>query len=92
MTPFEGTTGPDQPGRLQTYITDGITVTFDPEACVHSGVCLQALPAVFDVRRRRWARPELASPEQVAAAIRKCPSGALQYQLSQQEPPPVSGG
>lgn len=80
------------PRRLQTYVTDGITVTFDPEACVHSGVCLQTLPAVFDVRRRRWVRPELASPEEVAAAIRKCPSGALQYRLPEQRLPPGSGG
>jgi uncharacterized Fe-S cluster protein YjdI len=36
-----------------------LTVTFDPEVCKHSGVCLMALPAVFDVRRKRWihARP-----------------------------------
>ena len=78
-------------GRLQTYVSDDITVTFDPDVCIHSGVCLQTLPAVFDVRRRRWVRPELASAEQVAAAIRKCPSGALQYRLPQDEPPSAAG-
>ena len=79
-------------GRLQSYVTADITVTFDPEVCVHSGVCLQTLPAVFDVRRRRWVRPELASAEQVAAAIRICPSGALQYRLpGDEQPAPDSG-
>ena len=80
--------------RLQTYVTDDITVTFDPEVCIHSGVCLQVLPAVFDVRRRRWVRPELASAEAVAAAIRQCPSGALQYRVPptpRDEAPPPSG-
>lgn len=67
--------------RLQTYTAPGITVTFDPNVCIHSGVCLRTLPMVFDVRRKRWVAPEAASPEQVAAAIRKCPSGALQYTL-----------
>lgn len=66
---------------LQTYSVPGITVTFDPNVCIHSGVCLRTLPMVFDVRRRRWVAPEAASPEQVAAAVRKCPSGALQYRL-----------
>jgi uncharacterized Fe-S cluster protein YjdI len=65
--------------RIQTYTAPGITVTFDPNVCIHSGVCLRTLPMVFDVRRRRWIAPEAASPEQVAAAVRKCPSGALQF-------------
>lgn len=68
--------------RLQVYHADGITVTFDPNVCIHSGVCVRGLPAVFDVKRRRWVRPELATPEDVAAQIRQCPSGALQYVLT----------
>ena len=64
--------------RLQTYHAPGVRVTFDPEVCIHSGVCLQTLPAVFGVRRKRWIRAEAASPTDVAAAVHKCPSGALQ--------------
>lgn len=67
--------------RVQTYPAPGITVTFDPNLCSHSAVCLRTLPLVFDVRRRRWVAPEAASPEEVAAAVRKCPSGALQFTL-----------
>ena len=67
--------------RLQTYETPEITVTFDPNVCIHSGVCVRGLPAVFDIKRKRWVRPELASAEQVAAQVSRCPSGALQYQL-----------
>jgi uncharacterized Fe-S cluster protein YjdI len=67
--------------RLQVYETAEITVTFDPNRCVHSGVCVRGLPAVFDVKRKRWVRPELASPEDVAAQVARCPSGALQYRL-----------
>jgi uncharacterized protein YndB with AHSA1/START domain len=39
------------------------------------------LPAVFDVRRKRWVRPELAPAADVAAQVARCPSGALQYRL-----------
>ena len=67
--------------RVQTYEAPGITVTFDPEICIHSGNCVRGLPMVFDVKRKRWIQPEHASPEEVAAQIRKCPSGALQYTL-----------
>lgn len=65
--------------RIQTYTAPAITVTFDPERCEHSAVCLAALPAVFDVRRPRWVRPEAAPPAEVMEAIDRCPSGALQY-------------
>lgn len=74
--------------RLQTYPTPGITVTFDPELCKHSGVCLMALPAVFDVRRKRWIRAEAATPDEVAAAIDRCPSGALKYMRENAPLPP----
>ena len=67
--------------RLQVYETDDITVTFAPGVCIHSGVCIRGLPAVFDVRRKHWIRPELAAADEVAAQVARCPSGALQYQL-----------
>jgi uncharacterized Fe-S cluster protein YjdI len=67
---------------LQTYEAPGITVTFDPNICTHSAKCVRGLPAVFDVKRSRWVRPELATPEEVAAQVAKCPSGALQARLT----------
>jgi uncharacterized Fe-S cluster protein YjdI len=66
--------------RLQTYEADEIIVTFDPNVCTHSGVCLRGLPAVFDVRRKRWIHADAAPASDVAAQIERCPSGALQYQ------------
>jgi uncharacterized Fe-S cluster protein YjdI len=77
--------------RVQVYETRDIVVTFDPGCCIHSGVCVRGLPAVFDVRRKRWVRPELAAPQDVAAQVARCPSGALQYRLNG-EPPAPSGG
>jgi len=66
------------PKRLQTYETPAMAVTFDPNRCTHSGQCVRGLPAVFDIRRNRWIRPELAPPADVAAQVARCPSGALQ--------------
>ncbi|MBI3005330.1 MAG: (4Fe-4S)-binding protein [Ignavibacteriales bacterium] len=63
----------------QYYDTSEITVTFDPDVCIHSGVCVRGLPAVFDIKRKRWIRPERAVSSDVASQIDRCPSGALQY-------------
>ena len=68
--------------RVQSYDAPGITVTFDPGICRHSGICVRGLPLVFDVTRKRWIRPELAPADDVAAQVARCPSGALQYQLT----------
>jgi uncharacterized Fe-S cluster protein YjdI len=48
-------------------------------------VCVRGLPAVFDIKRRRWVAPEAAPADEVAAQVARCPSGALQY--SRSEPP-----
>ena len=77
--PYSLTSGPLIGKRLQTYETAGITVTFDPTVCAHSGVCILGLSAVFDIRRKRWVDPYAASADQIAAQIDRCPSGALQY-------------
>lgn len=67
--------------RVQRYQADSIGVTFDPALCIHSTRCLQSLPEVFDVRRRIWVDLEAGTADDIATAVRRCPSGALQYTL-----------
>jgi uncharacterized Fe-S cluster protein YjdI len=67
------------PRKLQTYEGKEIVVTYDPNLCIHSGVCVRSLNAVFDVGRERWVRVENASADEIAATIDRCPSGALRY-------------
>jgi uncharacterized Fe-S cluster protein YjdI len=74
--------------RLQVYESAEGTVTFEPALCIHSGNCVRGLPAVFDVGRKRWVRPEAASGAEVEAQIARCPSGALKW-YSPGQPLPV---
>jgi uncharacterized Fe-S cluster protein YjdI len=67
------------PRRLQTYENADIVVTFDPNVCKHTGVCVRGLPMVFDVKRKRWIQLEHASADEIAAQVERCPSGALQW-------------
>ena len=48
-----GETMADNPRRIQVYETPEVTVTFDPNLCRHTGVCMRGLPAVFDIREKR---------------------------------------
>lgn len=65
---------------VQKYEKDGLTVTFDPRVCVHSGVCVR-LYDVFDVSKRPWVDLAGASPERIVEQVKRCPSGALQFRL-----------
>ena len=78
--------------RLQTYSTDAITVTFDPNRCIHAAECIRTAPAVFDSRRLRWIQPELGDPSQIVTAVHRCPTGALAYSLPNGDPEAADSG
>lgn len=78
--PGQGASDPTPTGRA--YPTPGITVWFDASICQHAGRCVSGLPAVFNTDARPWIQPANATPEEVAAQVRLCPSGALQYRLT----------
>ncbi|MFN8167758.1 MAG: (4Fe-4S)-binding protein [Candidatus Nanopelagicales bacterium] len=61
------------------YPTAGLTIHWDSEVCIHSGVCASTLPAVFRPRERPWIDADAASADEIAATIDRCPSGALRY-------------
>ncbi|TFG44925.1 MAG: hypothetical protein E4H41_06415 [Gemmatimonadales bacterium] len=69
------------PKRLQMYEGGGVVVSFDPNVCIHAADCIRGLPTVFDVKLKRWIRPENAPAERVAEQVRRCPSGALQFRM-----------
>lgn len=57
-----------------------IKVTYKPGKCIHSGKCLQGLSEVFRASIIPWIELDGASTEHIIAQIRKCPSGALQFE------------
>ncbi len=71
--------------RLQVYEAAAITVTFDPNLCIHARECVRGLPEVFDPTSPRWIRPDRADADRVADVVRRCPTGALQVARPGQE-------
>lgn len=65
----------------KTYEGQSITVTFEARRCTHATECVQGLPEVFDLSERPWIRPDGAKAERLAEVVRRCPSGALQYEF-----------
>jgi uncharacterized Fe-S cluster protein YjdI/CDGSH-type Zn-finger protein len=73
----DGTSG--APDLTREYHAPGITVQWYASRCIHSANCVRALPAVFDPQRRPWVEAGAAEADAVAAAVRRCPTGALHF-------------
>ncbi|GAB2870109.1 (4Fe-4S)-binding protein [Streptomyces mayteni] len=65
----------------KAYQARSITVTFEAGRCRHAAECVKGLPEVFDTAKRPWIQPDNATAERVAEVVRRCPSGALRYEL-----------
>ena len=65
--------------KIIRYPGVDLTVTYDVKRCIHAGECVRGLPEVFDPDRKPWVDPDRAQADDVAAVIRRCPTGALKY-------------
>lgn len=61
------------------YKNNEITVTWEPEVCIHSRKCFTQLINVFDPRKKPWINMQGASTDEIKKAIDNCPSKALKY-------------
>lgn len=61
------------------YSNGEVTVVWKPNMCIHSAICFNGLPGVFNPRQRPWITMEGGSTDEIVSQISKCPSGALSY-------------
>ncbi len=62
------------------YTKDNLTVYWEPEKCIHSGICARGLPQVFKPKERPWVQTDGATAQQIAAQVDQCPSSAISYE------------
>jgi uncharacterized Fe-S cluster protein YjdI/CDGSH-type Zn-finger protein len=70
----------------RSYRTDEIVVHWNSELCIHTAICLNTLPGVFDVQARPWVTADAAGADEIAYAIERCPTGALTYERTDGAP------
>ncbi|TDQ19136.1 putative Fe-S cluster protein YjdI [Algoriphagus boseongensis] len=63
----------------KTYTNGEVSVTWEPEKCIHSGNCARGLFKVFNPKRKPWIDMDQATSEEIVNQVKKCPSGALGY-------------
>ena len=64
---------------VEKYSNGEVTVVWRADKCIHSTVCLNGLPEVFDPNKRPWVNIRAADTKRIVDQVKKCPSGALSY-------------
>ncbi|MDO1501219.1 (4Fe-4S)-binding protein [Winogradskyella maritima] len=62
-----------------------LTVTYEPNCCIHAELCARQLSDVFRQSVIPWIDLDGAKSKKIIKQIKKCPSGALQYFMNQQQ-------
>ena len=68
---------------IKKYTNEEVTVTWQLSKCIHSAICFNGLPEVFDPRNRPWVAINGANTDQIINQVKACPSGAISYEMNQ---------
>lgn len=69
-------------GKTKEYSNGEVTVVWEAEKCIHSGMCVRGLPNVFKPKERPWISIDAATTSELVDTVKKCPSGALSYYMN----------
>ena len=71
--------------KVKKYKSGELEVIWKPNVCIHSEKCWKGLPEVFKPKEKPWIQPDETSNEKIIEQIKKCPSGALDYEPKKPE-------
>ncbi len=69
-------------GKTKEYTNGEVTIVWEPETCMHSGICVKGLPDVFKPKEKPWIKMDAASTEALIKQVKSCPSGALGFYMN----------
>ena len=65
--------------KTKNYTNNEVTIVWEPEKCIHSGICVRGLGDVFKPKEKPWIKIDAASTKELVKQVKACPSGALSY-------------
>ncbi|NNC45200.1 MAG: hypothetical protein HKN99_04895 [Winogradskyella sp.] len=69
-------------GKQKEYTNDEVTIVWEADKCIHSGICVKGLPKVFKPNERPWIAIDAASTDKLVEQVKQCPSGALSFYMN----------
>ncbi len=83
---FSGAKDPSRvPDRRDSYQGQTVTVLDNRGICAHSGFCTDRLNTVFHAGSEPFVTPSGGRSDEIIAAVRDCPSGALSFAVDGRE-------
>ena len=64
------------------YSNGEITVVYQSDLCIHSGVCAKGLASVFKPGEQPWIKINAATNEEIIKQVQKCPTKALSFYIN----------
>ncbi len=64
------------------YSNGEVTVVWEADKCIHSGICVKGLPQVFRPKVRPWISVNAADTDTLINQVKQCPSGALSFYMN----------
>ena len=71
--------------KTKEYSNGEVTVVWEAEKCIHSAMCVKGLPEVFQPKERPWIKIDSGTSDKIIETVKKCPSGALSYYMTDSE-------
>ncbi|GAB4155599.1 MAG: hypothetical protein Tsb0033_05110 [Winogradskyella sp.] len=71
--------------KTKEYSNGEVTVVWEAEKCIHSAMCVKGLPEVFQPKERPWIKIDSGTTDKIIETVKKCPSGALSYYMTNTE-------
>ncbi|MEW4924344.1 (4Fe-4S)-binding protein [Algibacter sp. 2305UL17-15] len=73
-------------GRAKKEYTNGeVTIVWEADKCIHSGICVKGLPNVFRPKLRPWVDINAAETGALVNQVKQCPSGALSFYMNDKD-------
>jgi uncharacterized Fe-S cluster protein YjdI len=69
-----------RPSVERIYENGDIAVSWEPKLCIHFGASFRRLPQAFKPQERPWVDVNSSSPDEIAATVMLCPTGALHFE------------
>ncbi len=77
--------------KARAYEGKDVTIYYNRLLCSHAGECAKRAPSVFDPKQRPWIQPDNGSEDEIREVMQACPSGALRYARTGDDPELLAG-